>query len=90
MLGRLKRSKVMILNDSTQHLRKITTTIDEEELEDIILDHIAKKAGLLREDPSFCGRAFHSTSSTGLGIKHEMRVEIVIDINKLPGGSNEY
>jgi len=73
----------MKIYDNTSHVRKIQTTLEHGEIEEILLAHVAKQAGVSMGD-GFSGRAYHSARDTSTGVYHDYKVEIQIDLTKLP------
>ena len=73
----------MNIQDSTKNERSIRCLIEENELEEIVLRHIANLKGVPM-DNSFKGRAYHVSRDTSTGIRHDMQVEITIDLSMYP------
>lgn len=74
----------MQVKDETQHIRRISAVVSPEELEGLLIRHVARERLVDSSDASFSGSAYVRSVDTPAGIKYEAKVEIEVDLTMLP------
>lgn len=74
----------MKVEDEIQHIRRISAVVSPEELEGLLIRHVAREQHADDSDASFSGSAYVRAVDTPAGIKYEAKVEIEVDLTMLP------
>ena len=73
----------MNISDITRNERVIKVRLDESELQGLAIKAVLKEAGIYWEEGLTC-RAWHSSRDTSTGIRHDIEVEVIVDLSVLP------
>lgn len=72
----------MKIIDNTTHIRSIRARLDMAQLETLGIKAVAEAAGITLDPSRTSSRAYISSADSSTGIKHELVVEIGIDLTK--------